>query len=106
MVYTVDMVNIVDMVYIVDIVHTVDMVYTVDTVDTIFAVGHFDVLFVRNKFLWPSGQFLPKACSSFLKAIVAKVLLGYLGTLSVHPVTRQIFLHNGSEVAPLAETLS
>ena len=98
MVYTVDMVNIVDM------VHTVDMVYIVDTVDTVFAVGHFDVLFVRNKFSWPSGQFLPKAYSSFLTAIV--VLLGYLGTLNVHPVTHQIFLHNGSEVAPLAETLS
>ena len=106
MVYTVDMVNIVDMVYIVDMVHTVEMVDTVDTVDTVFYVGHFDVFFVRNKFSWPSGQFLPKKCSSFLKAIVVKVLLGNLGTLYVQPVTRQIFLHNGSEVAPLAETMS
>ena len=41
-----------------------------------------------------------------LKAINLTVHLVYLGTLYVHPVTRQIFffLHRGSEGAPLTVT--
>ena len=39
---------------------------------------------------WPNGQFLPTAGSNFLKAIVVRVHFGYLGTLCVHLVTRQI----------------
>ena len=42
---------------------------------------------------WLNGQFLPKACSNFPKAIVVRVNFKYLGTLYVHPVTRQIFCY-------------
>ena len=30
---------------------------------------------------WPNGQYLPKACSNFMKSIVVRVHFGYLGTL-------------------------
>ena len=49
----------------------------------------------------------PGEIVNFCLKHVVSVNFGFLGTLFVHPVTRQIcLLHGGIEVAPLAETLS
>ena len=71
-------------------------------------IGLFELFFLRKQTkTWPKGQFLRKACWHILKAIAVRVNFGYLGTLYVHHMTRQIFmLHRGREMAPLAETLS
>ena len=57
--------------------------------------------FAQTRFSCPKSKFLPIAS---LKAIGLTVNLVYLGTLNMHPVTRQIFY--GNELAILAETLS
>ena len=68
-------------------------------------IGRNEVFFAQNRFPWPNDQLLPIHTIHILKAIVPAVNLAYLGTLYVHPVTRQIFfLHRGSEVAPLTVT--
>ena len=40
-----------------------------------------------------TANFVPTAFPNFLKAIVVRVNFRYLGTLYVHPVTRQIFCY-------------
>ena len=47
----------------------------------------FRCVFYETKFPGQTINF----CISFLKAIILRVQLGYLGTLYVHTVTRQIF---------------